>query len=221
MTFAYGSKTFGMALQLEQAIVDEPYPDLPLMCRYLASLIWQALEEVVTAAFGAMAWLADCAAAVVPVAGKVEWTVPVTGFPARQEYWNTTRHMVKTTLCGQAVRLSTYRETKEPLTYRHKNAIAPNFIHSLDAAALMMTTVLASVEDVTHFGMVHDSYSTHACDVEALALATREGFIQLYDTVDVADDLHRQFSLVTEVPPPPPKGDLDVWQVRNSRYFFS
>jgi DNA-directed RNA polymerase len=221
MTFAYGSKTFGMTRQLIESLADNPHPDLEPMCRYLSKQIWSALEEVVTAAFGGMQWLADCAAAVVPVAGAVEWTVPVTGFPARQEYWNTTRHMVKTTLCGQAIRLSTYRETKEPLLYRHKNAIAPNVIHSLDAAALMMATVLASIEDVTHFGMVHDCYATHACDVEKLALATREGFIQLYDTVDVADDLHRQFSLVAETPRPPPKGDLNVWEVRSSPYFFS
>lgn len=221
MTFAYGSKTFGMATQLEDTLIDVKDEDLPLHCRYLATLIWEALETVVVAAFGAMDWLTACAAAVAPVAGVVEWSVPLTGFPVRQQYWNASRHMVKTTLCGQAVRLSTYRDNKEPLTYRHKNAIAPNFIHSLDAAALMMTTVMASVEGVTHFGMVHDCYATHACDVPLLASATREAFIAMYDGIDVADDLYRQFSLVTEVPEPPAKGTLDIQTVRDSRYFFS
>ena len=221
MTFAYGSKTFGMARQLEESLVAEPHPELHEMCRYLAIKIWAALEQVVVAAFGAMEWLSECAAAVVPVTGVVEWTVPMTGFPARQVYWDATRHMVKTTLCGQAVRLSLFRSTKEPLLYKHKNGIAPNYIHSLDAAALMVTTVLASAEGVTHFGMVHDCYSTHAADVPALASATREAFIALYDGVDVVDNLYQQFSRIAEVPQPPPKGTFDVHEVRDSRYFFS
>ena len=129
--------------------------------------------------------------------------------------------MVKTVIDGSAIRLSLYEDTKTPMLSKHKNAIAPNFIHSLDAAALMMTVVRASTEGVEAFGMVHDCYSTHACDVPLLASATREAFIALYDGVDVVDQLHKEFSLVAPVPTPPPKGDLDIQVVRDSRYFFS
>ncbi len=221
MTFAYGSKTFGMSRQLQESLVDSPDPDLAEHTRYLAGHIWQALEAVVHAAFGALEWLADCADKIVPVTGTVDWVVPMTNFPVRQEYWNMKRSMVKTTLCGQALRLSIYRATKEAIKQKHKNSIAPNFIHSLDAAALMVTVVMASTEGVEAFGMVHDSYATHACDVPALAVATREAFIAIYDGVDVADNLHQQFSLVAEVPSPPTKGTFDVHEVRDSRYFFS
>jgi len=221
MTFAYGSKTFGMARQLVESLADEDDPDLGERCRYLATKIWTALGTTVVAAFGAMEWLAQCAEAVVPVTGTVEWTVPLTGFPVKQEYWNDKRHMVKTVLAGQALRLSTYRATKEPLLHKHKNSIAPNYIHSLDAAALMMTVVRASAEGVESFGMVHDCYATHACDVPALASATREAFIALYDGIDVVGQLHKEFSLIAEVPSPPPQGDLDIQTVRDSRYFFS
>ena len=221
MTFAYGSKTFGMARQLQESLVDVKDDDLEQQCHFLAKHIWQALETTVVAAFGAMEWLADCAEAVVPVAGAVEWTVPLTGFPVRQEYWNDKRYRIETVLCGQIVSLSQYRATKEPLKQKHKNSIAPNYIHSLDAAALMMTVVMASAEEVESFGMVHDCYATHACDVPALAAATREAFIALYDGVDVAGQLHKEFSLVATVPSPPTKGDLDIQVVRDSRYFFS
>lgn len=221
MTFAYGSKKFGMARQLEESLLDEKDENLGDYCNYLAGHIWQALESTVTAAFGAMEWLSTCAGAVVPVAGMVEWTVPLTGFPVRQEYWNMRRAMVKTVLCGQAVRLSIYRATKEPLGHKHKNSIAPNYIHSLDAAALMMTVVMASAEGIESFGMVHDCYATHACNVNVLAAATREAFIALYDGVDVVGQLHQQFTLVADVPAPPPKGTFDIQQVRNARYFFS
>ena len=221
MTFAYGSKTFGMSRQLQESLANEKDEKLEEMCHYLSKQIWAALEKVVVAAFGAMEWLALCAEAVVDEAKTVEWTVPLTGFPVRQEYWNIARHRVETTLCGKIVKINTYRATKEPLKHKHKNGIAPNYIHSLDAAALMMTVVQASVEGVESFGMVHDCYSTHACDVPALAAATREAFIALYDGVDVADTLYQQFSLVAEVPTPPTKGTFDVHEVRDSRYFFS
>ncbi len=219
MTFAYGSKTFGMSRQLQESLLNEDIP--PDYFHYLAKKIWAALELSVISAFNAMKWLADCASALAPVAKVVEWTVPITGFPVRQEYWNTKRSMVKTVIDGSAIRLSLYEDTKTPMLSKHKNAIAPNFIHSLDAAALMMTVVRASTEGVEAFGMVHDCYSTHACDVPLLASATREAFIALYDGVDVVDQLHKEFSLVAPVPTPPPKGDLDIQVVRDSRYFFS
>lgn len=221
MTFAYGSKKFGMSRQLQESLLDEAHPDLPAFCSYLAVQIWTALESTVVAAFSAMEWLSKCAEAVVPVAKTVEWTVPITGFPVRQEYWNIQKHQVTTTLCGKAVRLNTFRETKEPLLHKHKNSIAPNYIHSLDAAALMMTVVRASAEGVTSFGMVHDCYATHACDVPKLATATREAFVQLYDGQDVADQFHAQLSEVAEIPPPPPQGTLDLQVVLDSAYFFS
>jgi len=221
MTFAYGSKPFGMARQLKESLIDVKDDDLEQQCQFLADHIWEALKSTVVAAFGAMEWLADCAEAVVPVAGVVEWTVPLTGFPARQEYWNEKRYTVETVICGQIVSLSQYRATKKPLKQKHKNSIAPNYIHSLDAAALMTTVVMASAEGVESFGMVHDCYASHACDVPALAAATREAFIALYDGVDVAGQLHKEFSLVATVPSPPTKGDLDIQVVRDSRYFFS
>jgi len=236
MTFAYGSKTFGMARQIEESLVgednwqeinqstfelDNGSSYIGPLCRYLAGLIWTALEDVVVAAFGGMEWLAECAGAVCDERGFVEWTVPVTGFPARQEYWNMKRHRVQTILCGSIVTLSTWRKTKKALRIKHKNSIAPNVIHSLDAAAMMMTLVLASRGGIDAFGMVHDSYSTHACDASTMAEATREAFISLYDGRDVIDLLYRSFSSQAEVPLPPPKGTFNVQQVRTSRYFFS
>lgn len=238
MTFAYGSKTFGMARQIEEYLVGKDNWQeinrstfalgdgntfIGPLCRYMASQIWIALESVVVAAFSGMEWLSECAGRVCDTTKVVEWTVPVTGFPARQEYWDVSRHRVQTVLAGSAVTLSTFHQTKTPLRFKHQNAIAPNLIHSLDAAALMMTVVLSASEGVNSFGMVHDSYSTHACFVPAMAAATREAFIALYDGRDVSGNLHREFSSSSEaeIPNPPLQGDLDLQKIRESRYFFS
>ena len=221
MTFAYGSKTFGMTRQLEESIPGNRSKEKHTRCRYLAKHIWAALETVVIAAFGGMEWFAECAGAIATATGAVSWSVPVTNFPAKQEYWNVKRSRIETVLAGQVVKLSVYRETNRPIISKHKNAIAPNVIHSLDAAALMMTVVLSSQEGLESFSMVHDSYGTHACDIPILAAATREAFIALYDGRDVANQLYQQFTDQAEVPPPPPQGTFDVQQVRDSRDFFS
>jgi len=179
MTFAYGSKTFCMGRQLEESIMEEEVEDAGLKCRFLAVHIWAALETVVVAAFGGMEWFSECAGAIAAETGTVSWSVPVTNFPAKQEYWNVRQQRVKTILAGEIVKISTYHQTNKPIVSKHKNAIAPNDIHSLDAAALMMTVVLSSIEGLDSFSMVHDSYGHHACDVPKLAGATRPGCIAL------------------------------------------
>jgi len=221
MTFAYGSKTFGMGRQLQESIMEEEVEDAGLKCRYLAVHIWAALETVVVAAFGGMEWFSECAGAIAVETGTVSWSVPVTNFPAKQEYWNVRQRRVKTILAGEIVKISTYHQTNKPIVSKHKNAIAPNVIHSLDAAALMMTVVLSSIEGLDAFSMVHDSYGTHACDIPKLAAATREAFIALYDGRDVSHQLYEQFAAQAEVPMPPAQGTFDVQQVRDSKYFFN
>jgi hypothetical protein len=62
-------------------------------------------------------------------------------------------------LAGKITRPSSYTPRHRPDRVKQANAVAPNFVHSLDAAALMMTVALASREGVDNFGMVHDSYA--------------------------------------------------------------
>ena len=51
---------------------------------------------------------------------------------------------------------------------KHELGIAPNFIHSLDAAHLFMTCDSANKAGLT-FSAIHDSYWTHPNNVEKLS----------------------------------------------------
>src|SRR5437868_2018535 len=62
------------------------------------------------------------------------------------------------------------------------SAIAPNIIHSLDAAAMMLTVQAALDEGINHFACVHDSFGTYAADTPTLARITREQFVQMYSS---------------------------------------
>lgn len=63
---------------------------------------------------------------------------------------------------------------------RQKLSVAPNFIHSLDAAVMMKTIEKAVHKGITHFAMIHDSYGTHAADAPALANILREAFVEMF-----------------------------------------
>ena len=101
---------------------------------------------------------------------------------------------------------------------------SPNFVHSLDAAALTLTVNKCADEGLTDFAMVHDSYGTHSPNMPLLNLKLREAFVEMYEKHDVLRELHDQalkdLPEGIEVPEPPSKGELDLQEVLKSDYFF-
>ena len=71
---------------------------------------------------------------------------------------------------------------------------------------------------IDSFSVVHDSFGTHACDIEQLGVVLREKFIEVYKE-DVLDNfrLEQKISLVK----PSGYGILDIEEVRNAEFFFS
>ncbi len=104
-------------------------------------------------------------------------------------------------------------------------AIAPNYIHSMDAAH-MMKTVNACPEGFS-FSVVHDSFGCHAADMEVMSAITREQFVEMYDGQDyltafiegvrvTCPDLDAKMTVKQ-----PTQGTLDLKQVLESEFFFS
>jgi DNA-directed RNA polymerase, mitochondrial len=187
-------------------------------------MIWQSLQEIVVAAFSGMAWFQKAARQVVKSGQPLTWTVPATGFPVRQEYFVMHKQQVRTMLAGRVIKPVLYSATKEVETYKQANAVAPNVVHSLDAAALMLTVSQAMNDGVEHFAVVHDSYGTVPGDMSVLAQATRQSFVKLYTSHDVIEELRVQFQAQAPegvtIEAPPEKGTLEVSQVLSSAYFF-
>src|ERR1035437_1319977 len=208
MTFGYGSKKYGFRDQLVEYLkqhkdwqeIREKFTDaegkqlLTVACSMLAGLIHDSISETVTAAGRGMVWLQQCTREITKGNKSVEWRVPATGFPVRQPYFACTKKRVRTILAGRTVKPEYYIATDTVLPAKQRNAVAPNVVHSLDAAALMLTVDLARQEGVSHFAFVHDSYGTLAADVGLLADCTRAAFVQLYsDEVDVIGNLFGQW----------------------------
>ena len=71
------------------------------------------------------------------------------------------------------------------------------------------------------FGAVHDSFSTHACDVEELLDITKRTFVDLYNTDNFYDYIRKELTNNTDDVEQPQLGSLDIKEVNESDYFFS
>lgn len=221
MTLPYGSTRFScadfiVADYLKHGMAEEfSKEDYSKAAQYLSHFVWDSIAEVVVKAREAMNWLQQAARKVVKDGGDViRWKVP-SGFRVAQWYQEQDNHRIRTNLCGNAfLRISL--DTDNTDINRHKNGIAPNFVHSYDASHLALVTVAAAAEGM-HLAMIHDDYGTHAADAAALYRIIREVFVAMYEGCDPLAELAAAYNL----PTPPAKGTLDLRSVLNSPYFFS
>ena len=97
--------------------------------------------------------------------------------------------------------------------------ISPNFIHSMDASH--MAIVIDNWNN--DFGAVHDSFSTHACDVEHLLELTKSVFINMYNVDNFYDYIENELiSDKTNLDVGQPnRGSLNVEDIYQSDYFFA
>lgn len=232
MTFGYGSKRFGFRAQIieylmaldEWPLIQQQFSDVSEAASLMAELIWAALELQVSGAFHGMAWLQASARVIAKRGAIVCWRVPHTQFPVYQDYFKERLRQVDTMIAGRIIKPTIFENTAEVEANRQANGISPNVIHSLDAAALMLTVGQAADEGVEAFGMVHDSYATVPGMASVLARSTRQCFVQLYGSVNVLAHLFETFRQqaenVNDIPCPPPVGSLDLGGVLASDYFF-
>ena len=87
----------------------------------------------------------------------------------------------------------------------------------------MLMTALDCTANGLTFTAVHDSYWTHAGDVDAMNASLRDQFVRLYSLPlleDLRSSLIMRFPGV-ELPELPPRGDLNLESVRESQFFFA
>jgi len=203
--------------------MDDPFGDKTTpACALLARVVWAAIGETVIASKDAMSWLSKAGRVTAKEGLPIVWTTP-DGFTVVQSYAEQTKKRVRTHLGKQVIYL-TLREDKEELAVtKMANAIAPNFVHSIDGCHLRMAVVKGLGVNIKNYAMVHDSYGTLAAQTGELARCLREAFVELYSDQDVLAEMREQMGAVLDDPLPeiPPKGDLDLTQVISSKYFFA
>ena len=185
---------------------------------WLTPILWQSIGEVVVKGREAMDWLVQCAAIVSKQGDDIVFHTPL-GLPVIFSYRQKSAIEVMINFDGKATSLHTGEYNATPNVAKSKNAIAPNFVHAMDSTHLMMTITEFSGDMLP----VHDSYATHACDVDELSHKIRQTFYELYTENDPLLDIKKDLEEISgvELPPPPDKGNFDLKEVLRSTYFFS
>jgi DNA-directed RNA polymerase len=191
---------------------------------YMVDFLWESIGETVVAARAAMDWLQAVARIVAKSGNPVWWTTP-TGFQVFQGYPNTKQRTVKTSLQGKQVFVSYREDARGYDPSKAASGLAPNFVHSMDASALILTVLGCLEHGMDSFGMVHDSFACHCTDMPTLNKVLRDAFVTMYTDHDVLAEFEAQVREVlpadTKLPPRPSMGTLDLQCVKESPYFFS
>jgi DNA-directed RNA polymerase len=223
MTLPYGSRRMSCRdFIIKDYLIEGKFPGLDkkkyrAAAEYLSYRVWAAIAQVVVKAREAMDWLQKGSAVIMREGHEtIRWVTP-TGFPVTQVYWEQTIHRINSKLCGNA-KFRLHKDGETPDRNKHRNGIAPNLIHSLDAAHLTLVVNAAKARGIHSLAMIHDDYGTHAADAQALYAIIREEFVGMYERHDVLDEWHTAYP---GLPPPPAMGDLDLRAVLDSPFFFS
>jgi len=235
MTLSYGATAFGFK---EQVFEDTVKPFKAKVSReefpwkgsgwkaaaYMGELIWQCVAKVVIAARGVMEWLQTAAKTASKEELPVRWYTP-DGMPIVQSYPQVTSKRFNLTFGGCRLVISAGKKDNSRLNKsKQASGIAPNWVHSMDASHMRATVRACWKLGIRSFSLIHDSYGTHAGNAWAMAEALREEFIAMYDKDVLAmfkKEIEWQLPEGKELPNVPPKGDLELDQVRESEYFFA
>lgn len=189
-------------------------------CAELAEHLWAVIERELGRSLEAMRYLRGLSDQSVDKGICPAWRAP-TGFPVRQPYPNWRTRVVSTRL-GERVRWVRHRADAAGLNKRrHRNGLAPNFVHSLDAAVLASAV---AAFDAGPISTIHDSFGTTAPYVERLGRCLRQTMADVFETNLLADLVNQLDALGggrVSYPSPPAMGSLDPRAVLDSTYLFS
>lgn len=198
--------------------VDEMSHEIFQACGYLARVTMDVMGDLFTGARQTMNWLTTCARMITHHGYPVAWVSPI-GLPAIQPYRQKKVATLVTLL--QTVTLADESDDLPIHKARQVTAFPPNYVHSLDSSHMLLTALEMEQRGLT-FSAVHDSFWTHACDVDEMNEALRDVFVDLYDQ-PLLEQLKATWEMRypdLEFPDLPERGSLNLNDVKKAKYFF-
>ena len=119
---------------------------------------------------------------------SVIWTTPLK-MPVVQPYRKPSRRRIETNL--QDISIAERTAANPVNKVKQLQAFPPNFIHSLDATHMFLTALKCDEVGLT-FTSIHDSFWTHAGDVNTMNRIIRDAFIRMHSE-DIVGRLAAEF----------------------------
>jgi DNA-directed RNA polymerase len=213
MTVPYNAKPFSNRGYIREALkekgVEVEKDDLTATVKAVRN----AMDVVVPGPMAVMKWIElEVAAAIKRGVKELTWVTP-SGFVVTQRLMKKVVEEIKLELLGR-VELKVATEDSDTVdAAHHKNATAPNLIHSLDASLLHLTALRFRAP----LALIHDSVLARAVDMGQLSDLVRQTYMQLFAEHEYLKEWADQIGAQTE---PPIIGDLEPERVIESTYFF-
>ena len=213
MTVPYNAKPFSNRGYIREALkekgVDVEKDDLTATVK----AVRDAMDVVVPGPMAVMKWIEqEVAAAIKRGATELSWVTP-SGFVVTQRLMKKVVENIELQLLGR-VQLKIATGDSDTVDIKHhKNATAPNLIHSLDASLLHLTALRFRAP----LALIHDSVLARAVDMGQLSDLVRQTYMQLFAEREYLKEWAEQIGAETE---PPIIGDLEPERVIESTYFF-
>ena len=204
---------------------------------FMGDLVYKTISKVLLKTGESMVYLQAAARAVAEENKTMKWTTD-SGFPVHMDYRKTKQKEIKIFLFDRAAQERkraqvTLREDTDRIDVAKScNAVAPNFVHSQDAA-LMQNFICNQLDAGTaeDFFMIHDSFSISA-DVWDLHDGVRDTFVTMFsgdclfakfeeEVRQQLNDPSMAFGSEDNPITIPSKGSLDLDAVRNNEFCFS
>ena len=212
MTIPYNAKPFSNRSYIRDAFKEKGVDVTKEELTQCVQAVRAAMNMVVPGAMNVMKWIeTEIARAIKSGAPEIKWTTP-SGFIVKQRLMKTNKEVINSQLMGR-VRLSVSGKEIGVDLKHHKNATAPNLIHSLDASLLHIA--MADVD--FPIALIHDSVLCRATDMCTLSTLVRKTYMSLFAEHEPLTD----FALAIGAEEQPPIiGDLKPEAVIDSQYFF-
>ncbi len=188
--------------------------DYGTAANFLSHVVWAAIGDTVVKAREGMDWLRGWAKDAVDNGKHVEWFAP-SGLRVRSEYKREKYTEIRSVVFKS--RFNLLKPDWDGLdSKRIMNAVAPNFIHSMDAAHLT-AVVNRCRESGIEITAIHDDFGTVPEHTERLQQIIREEFVAMYSVANYLEIMQASTGYSVA---PPVAGRLDLHEVLESPYFF-
>ena len=172
-----------------------------------------AMNVIVPGPMRVMKWIeSEVAAAIDRGDTEISWVTP-SGFVVTQKLMKKDIKMVHLQLLGRCQIKVADGYTDQVDKNHHKNATAPNLIHSLDASLLHLSATRFNAP----ISLIHDSVLCRATDMSVLSAVVRETYMHLFAEHDYLTDWAQQIGAESK---PPIIDTLKPESVIESTYFF-
>jgi DNA-directed RNA polymerase len=213
MTVPYNAKPFSNRGYIKDALKDKGIEISKEDLTETVNAVRDAMNCVVPGPMAVMSWIeAEVANAIDNGKQQLEWVTP-SGFVVNQKLMKKNTVRVDLQLLGRCQLTVAVDDSNRVDRNHHKNATAPNLIHSLDASLLH----LAAIRFNAPIALIHDSVLCRATDMSTLSTVVRETYMHLFAEHDYLNDFASQIGAETT---PPIIGDLKPESVIESTYFF-